>query len=93
MPSSRHSTSGEGDAEGKDQPTSESGIEPATSATETTKDDAPYYCPGCGLRYAYPQKCTGRPDSPHQPIEVVSTDELSGDPDSYTAAPSSENLG
>jgi len=64
-----------------------------TSEAEAQLDDAPYYCPGCGLKYDYPRQCTGRPESPHPPIEVVSTDELSGDPSKFTAAPSTENLG
>lgn len=47
-----------------------------------------HYCPGCGLLYDYPQKCTGREEAGHSPIEVVSTDELkSGDPSKHTAAP------
>jgi len=78
MPSPRHSaTDSESDA-------------PVTEAKDKAKD-APFYCPGCGLRYSYQQKCTGKPESPHPPIEVVSTDELSGD--NPTAAPSTENLG
>lgn len=44
-------------------------------------DKHAYYCPGCGMLYDYPQKCTGKNESGHQAIEVVSTDELkSGDP-------------
>jgi hypothetical protein len=35
-----------------------------------------HYCPGCGLLYDYPQRCTGKAESGHPPIEVVSTDEL-----------------
>lgn len=39
-----------------------------------------FYCPGCGNLVDYQQRCTGKPESPHPPIEVVSTDELkSGD--------------
>lgn len=45
-----------------------------------------HYCPGCGLLYDYPQRCTGKSESGHPPIEVVSTDELkSGDPLQHTA--------
>lgn len=45
-----------------------------------------HYCPGCGLLYDYPQRCTGRAESGHAPIEVVSTDELkSGDTSKHTA--------
>jgi hypothetical protein len=64
-----------------------------TPAKDAPKEDAPFYCPGCGKRVQYQQQCTGTPAAPHQPIEVVSTDELSGDPEKFTAAPSSENLG
>lgn len=47
-----------------------------------------YYCPGCGRLYDYRQKCVGTGDQPHQPTEVVSTDELkSGDTSKHTAAP------
>lgn len=35
-----------------------------------------YYCPACGLLYDYQQRCTGRSESGHAPVEVVSTDEL-----------------
>jgi hypothetical protein len=51
-------------------------------------DESPFYCPGCGRRFEYQQQCTGRPDSPHPPIEVVSTDELRGD--DHTAAPNTD---
>lgn len=45
-----------------------------------------YYCPGCGLLYDYPQRCSGRAESGHAPIEVKSTDELkSGDPSQHSA--------
>lgn len=48
----------------------------------------PYYCPGCGRRWNYPTECTGQSAAaPHAPIEVVSTDELDGDPENFTAAP------
>ena len=60
-------------------------------ATADKADEAPFYCPGCGKRVQYQQQCTGKPESPHPPIEVVSTDELSGD--SHTAAPDTTNLG
>jgi hypothetical protein len=49
-----------------------------------------HYCPGCGQLYDYPQKCKGFDESPHKPIEVVSTDELGGDPADHTAAPATE---
>lgn len=67
--------------------------EKASPEPQGESKDAPFYCPGCGLRYEYRQKCTGRPDAPHPPIEVVSTDELSGDPSKHTAAPNTDNLG
>jgi len=83
-PSSRRSSD---DAEDK----AEDKTDDAASTGENK--DAPFYCPGCGLRYNYQQQCSGKPESPHPPLEVVSTDELSGDPDKQTAAPSTENLG
>jgi hypothetical protein len=44
-----------------------------------------FYCPGCGLLYDYQQRCTGKAESPHPAIEVVSTDELkSGDPSQHS---------
>lgn len=50
----------------------------AARMAEIGKHD--YYCPGCGLLYDYQQRCTGKSESGHPPIEVVSTDELkSGD--------------
>lgn len=50
-----------------------------------------HYCPGCGELYKYPQTCTGpKGGHPHAPIEVVSTEELGGDPANHTAAPSTE---
>jgi len=84
MPSSRRST--ESDTEATE----------AKASTESQADtsdtkDAPFYCPGCGRRYEYRQQCTGRPEAPHPPIEVVSTDELSVD--THTAAPDTTNLG
>jgi NADH pyrophosphatase NudC (nudix superfamily) len=45
-----------------------------------------HYCPGCGLLYDYQQRCTGRAESGHPPIEVLSTDELkSGDQSQHSA--------
>lgn len=45
-----------------------------------------HYCPGCGLLYDYPQRCTGKAEAGHAPIEVVSTDELkSGDTSQHSA--------
>lgn len=51
-----------------------------------------HYCPACGLLYDYPQKCAGPVAAPHIPHEVVTTDELSGDPASHTAAPNTDVL-
>ena len=64
-------------------------VSTAEGDTEVTPEDrpkdAPFYCPGCGRRYEYRQQCTGKPESPHPPIEVVSTDELkSGDPSQHS---------
>ncbi len=61
---------------------------PAETAKSTDSPEAPYYCPGCGRRWNYPTECRGQsPATPHPPIEVVSTDELSGDPGNHTPAP------
>lgn len=74
----------------------------ASEAVATERNDAPYYCPGCGKRGNYPQKCTGRPESPHPEIEMVDTTELAYDhnPDAkpgeqgyHTPAPDTEHLG
>lgn len=54
-------------------------------------DEPPYYCPGCGKRYNYQRECTGRGEAPHPAIDVVSTDELHGDPAHHTPAPASGN--
>jgi hypothetical protein len=51
---------------------------------EVSKHD--YYCPGCGRLVDYQQQCQGKAESPHPPIEVVSTDELKTG-DQHTAAP------
>lgn len=51
---------------------------------------ASYYCPGCGNLGNYAQACNGLPGvGGHPPIEMVPTDELSGDPANYTKAPAS----
>ena len=52
-----------------------------------------HYCPGCGLLYNYMRECRGRPEAPHPPIDVVTTDELHGDPVGHTAAPNTDRLG
>lgn len=51
-----------------------------------------HYCPGCGLLYDYQQQCKGTIEGPHKPMEVVSTNELAGDPAQHTAAPSTDVL-
>lgn len=57
-------------------------------------NDHSHYCPGCGKLASYPQQCTGTAEAPHQPIEVISTDELKeGDASKHTAAPDTTNLG
>lgn len=55
-------------------------------------EEAPFYCPGCGRRFNYRTECEGKPVAPHPAIEVVSTEELSGDPANHTPAPSTENV-
>lgn len=54
--------------------------------------EASHYCPGCGLLGNYPQKCHGLDASPHKALEMVPTEELSGDPANHTAAPSTDEL-
>lgn len=57
-------------------------------AADAPKGGAPFYCPGCGRPYGYQTQCTGASaEAPHAPIEVVSTDELTGDPSGHTPAP------
>jgi len=52
--------------------------------------DSSHYCPGCGALGKYAQKCTGPAGSGHPPIEMVTTDELGGDPEKHTPAPSTD---
>lgn len=52
--------------------------------------DASHYCPACGTLGKYPQKCSGDPAAGHAPIEMVSTEELGGDPERHTRAPSTD---
>jgi len=86
MPEARRARSTEGDTEAKDEAPAE--------ANDKGRNEAPFYCPGCGKRGNYPQQCTGpSAAAPHPSIEMVSTDELSGDPEKLTPAPSTENLG
>lgn len=54
---------------------------PPTPAKKSEQAE-PYYCPGCGRRWNYPTECRGMSEStPHAPLEVVSTDELNGEPE------------
>lgn len=59
-------------------------VDPATGELH------PYYCPGCGQGYPYPAQCVGTPTAPHPAIQTVDSDELHGEPDEHTAAPTSE---
>lgn len=54
--------------------------------------EASHYCPACGTLSKYPRLCTGPdPRHPtHAPVEMVSTDELGGDPANHTKAPSTD---
>lgn len=69
---------------------------PAPTPDRTVEED--YYCPACGRKYNYPQKCTGGPaNGYHPPVEVVSTDEIQGlEPgeqrDGLTAAPNTDQV-
>lgn len=61
---------------------------PGEDRAPARTQDEPFYCPGCGRRYSYRRECVGRSsEQPHPPIEVVSTDELNGDPAHFTPAP------
>jgi hypothetical protein len=65
-------------------------IEDRTKARVAEIAQHSYYCPGCGRLYDYQRECTGTLAAPHKPIEVVSTDELAGDPANHTAAPATD---
>lgn len=67
-------------------------VEERTKARLAAIAEHSHYCPGCGALGKYPQKCTGPVASPHKALEMVSTDELSGDPANHTAAPATEEL-
>lgn len=63
-------------------------IEDRTNRRLEAIAQAKFYCPGCGLLYQYEKECTGpKGGHPHAPIEVVSTEELGGDPQDHTPAP------
>lgn len=51
--------------------------------------DAAFYCPGCGKRFDTAGECVGG-EFGHEPIAVVSTAELAGDPADFTAAPNTD---
>jgi hypothetical protein len=53
-------------------------------------DESPFYCPGCGRRWPIETYCSGRGESPHSPILVVSTDELALGPENHTPAPAAQ---
>jgi hypothetical protein len=57
--------------------------------TETTGDEAKFYCPGCGKRSDTAGECVGG-QMGHDPIAYVSTKELSGDPEKHTPAPNTD---
>ena len=62
--------------------------EDALAARMEEVNKHPYYCPACGLLYDYQRQCTGKAESPHPAVEVISTDELkSGDPSQHTPPP------
>jgi hypothetical protein len=65
------------------------GYDPTTGAANPPAPaDSEFYCPGCGSRYEYRQRCVGMsPEAPHPPIEVVSTAELEGPESGFTPAP------
>lgn len=52
--------------------------------------DHSHYCPACGKLGKYAQQCNGTPSGPHAPLEMVTTDELGGDPANHTKAPSTD---
>lgn len=56
------------------------------------KGGLPYYCPACGQASKYPGYCTGDENrvggnQGHKRVELVSTDELHGDPSGFTPSP------
>lgn len=69
-------------------------VEPAATRFDSEGEplaELDFYCPGCGRRYSYMTECRGQSaETPHPPIEVVSTGELTGDPEKHTPAPASQ---
>jgi len=52
---------------------------------------AKFYCPACGKPSDLEIDCTGGTgDFSHEPVPVVSTKELDGDPEDHTAAPGTD---
>lgn len=51
------------------------------AARQTELAAHPYYCPSCGRTWDYLRECEGRPEAPHHPDLVVSTDEVTNRPD------------
>ncbi len=67
-------------------------LEQRTEARLAAISEASHYCPGCGTLSKYPRQCVG-PDPAHpshKALEMVSTDELGGDPANHTKAPSTD---
>lgn len=66
-------------------------LEQRTEARKELIANSSHYCPGCGNLGSYPQRCTGASGSMgHAPIEMVSTDELGGDPEDHSRAPATD---
>jgi hypothetical protein len=61
-----------------------------TEAAESVEAKGKFYCPGCGKSSDTADTCTGG-DFGHQPIAMVSSKELDGDPSGHTPAPASDN--
>lgn len=63
-------------------PTTPAKAKARPKAEPKAKQSHPFYCPGCGRRWNYMTECSGmNANAPHAPIEVVSTDELNGEPE------------
>lgn len=65
-------------------------VEQREEARLAAISEASHYCPGCGRLSKYPRECIGTPAGPHKVIEMVSTDELGGDPANHAKAPSTD---
>jgi hypothetical protein len=64
---------------GDDPVLPDEGLTRSTNPDGTDRKE--FYCPGCGRQYSYMRECTGHAASPHQPIELVPSAELDGEPD------------